>query len=236
MNKSAEAALPNLQITRTSAAEQVADALESAIFSGELLPDSPLREMALADAMSVSRNTIREGIRLLVTRGLVTHNHHRGASVVRLDPGDVADIYRVRRTLELSALRSEDPSDEHLQRLEAAAKKFKKAARHRDPQNIVLHDLEFHSSIVALLGSPRLDRFFQNIQTEMRLCLSIISTVDREYLRADDVAAEHVAIFDSYSSGRRDQATRLMRDHLDTNEERLKQISATRTEASGSGR
>lgn len=231
----AASALPSLRIARTSAAEQVADALESAILSGELLPETPLRELDLAEALSVSRNTVREGIRLLVNRGLATHHINRGAAVVRLGTSDVADIYRVRRALELSALGVADPAPDHLQRFRSAAKKFDEAARARDLRGTVLHDLEFHSSIVALLGSPRLDRFFQNIQTEMRLCLSIISQVDREYLRADEVAAEHLAIFEAHSAQRHEEAARLMLAHLDANEERLKQIIAIRNAAIASG-
>src|SRR6185312_2175662 len=97
--------LEALSITRTSTAERVADALRRMILTGGIESGTRLREEPLARSLGVSRNTVREAITLLIHQGLVTRHQHRGAVVVQLDAGDVADIYRTRMLLEVSAIR-----------------------------------------------------------------------------------------------------------------------------------
>src|SRR5439155_1032253 len=52
-------------------AERVATVVRDRIVTGALPPGTPLRETALATELGVSRNTLREGLRLLVAQGLV---------------------------------------------------------------------------------------------------------------------------------------------------------------------
>src|SRR3990170_4985376 len=92
--------LAPLRIKRASTAEQVAEMLREMILSGELQHSGALREVALAQRVGVSRNTMREAIRVLAREGLVTHHLHRGALVTRLTASDVEDLFRVRRTVE----------------------------------------------------------------------------------------------------------------------------------------
>ena len=54
--------LGSLQIKRASTAEQVAEALREMILRGEIEQGQPLREVALAASIGVSRNTMREAI------------------------------------------------------------------------------------------------------------------------------------------------------------------------------
>jgi DNA-binding GntR family transcriptional regulator len=213
----------------------VAQALRTAILDGALKPATPLREAEVAQSLGVSRNTVREAVRLLVNQGLATHHMHRGGAVVQLDARDVADIYRVRRVLELRAIASADADPERLAGLDAALGELGQAARSNDPQLLVEKDIRFHREIVALLGSRRLNDFFANIQSEVHLCLAIISTVDSEYLRADTIVAEHRHIYDLLAAGDKDAAQKALRRHLDVNEARLKQIIDHRARASLDG-
>jgi DNA-binding GntR family transcriptional regulator len=219
-----EDALSGMTIRRTSTAEQVAEALRAAILDGTLPLGAPLREVELAQSFSVSRNTVRECFRLLVNEGLVTHHMHRGASVARLDRNDVAEIYRIRRLLEMSALSLRAPAPELMTNLEGALVDLDRAAANVDQQGIVEADLLFHRRIVALHESQRLDRFFQNIQAGIRLCLSILSHVDREYLDAPHVAEMHREIYKLFASGSREAARTALGRHLDVNEARLTEI------------
>lgn len=65
-----------------AASRQIADALWSAIASGELKPGAKLpSERQLVETFDVARNTARAAVRLLVERGLVTVEHGRGVFV-----------------------------------------------------------------------------------------------------------------------------------------------------------
>jgi DNA-binding GntR family transcriptional regulator len=229
----AQGALPQLRIKRTSTAEQVAQALRTAILRGELKPATPLREADVAGSLGVSRNTVREAIRLLVNQGLATHHMHRGGAVVQLDTQDVADIYRVRRVLELRAVMRADADPERLAGLAAALAEWEEAVQSEDPELLVEKDILFHREIVALLGSRRLNDFFSNLQSEVHLCLAIISTADAEYLHAEDVVAEHREIYELLARGKNGEAREALRRHLDSNEARLKQIIGERARAGG---
>ena len=53
------------------------------ILRGEIEQGQPLREVSLAASIGVSRNTMREAIRVLAREGIVTHEMHHGAMVTR---------------------------------------------------------------------------------------------------------------------------------------------------------
>jgi DNA-binding GntR family transcriptional regulator len=214
-------ALLNLEIKRASTAEQVADGLREMIVRGELEPGAPLREVSMAASIGISRNTMREAIRLLAREGLVTHNMHRGALVSRLTEDDVGDIFRVRRTLELEAVQATaGATQEQLAALEATVRGFEQAADGPSYESLVDSDVEFHERLVGMLGSPRLDRFFKTIQAELRLCLSIVD-------RHDDpgrLIAEHRELYELIASGRQEACIARMTRHLADAEALVKEI------------
>lgn len=96
----ASSARLGVTIERQSTTEQVAAALREAILSGLIAPGTPLREVALADELRVSRNTIREAARMLGSEGLVRYEMNRGVVVIDITEQDVQEIYSARATLE----------------------------------------------------------------------------------------------------------------------------------------
>lgn len=74
--------------------------LRERISTHALPPGSRLREQDLASEFGVSRARIREAFGALEQRGLIERIPNRGAVVVRLDPGQIYDLYDVRRVLE----------------------------------------------------------------------------------------------------------------------------------------
>jgi DNA-binding GntR family transcriptional regulator len=213
--------LERLEIKRTSTAEQVADALRKMIVRGEFEAGAPLREVPMAASIGISRNTMREAIRLLAREGLVTHNMHRGALVSQLTEDDVADIFRVRRTLELEAVEvSAAATPEQLAAVEATVHGFEQAADSRSFERIIESDVQFHERLVGFLGSPRLDRFFRAIQAELRLCLSIVDSHDDP----DPLIAEHRELYELMATGRQSTCVERMTRHLAEAEELLREI------------
>src|SRR5690349_24825711 len=84
------------QIHRVSVADQVAGILRQRILEGELRPGAALMEIPLASSLGVSRNTMREAMRILALEGLLKRNIHRGVLVSQLSLQDVEEIYRLR--------------------------------------------------------------------------------------------------------------------------------------------
>ena len=164
-------ALSGLSIHRVSTADQVASLMRERILRGELKPGTSLREVAIAATIGVSRNTLREALRILIQEGLVRHTVHRGITVTQLSAESASDIYRVRRLLEAAAVERSRPSRPRLDVLAAAVDRLEKAAAEHDWPTLVEADMEFHCALVSLLGSERLDAFFRNMLAELRMGL-----------------------------------------------------------------
>lgn len=158
---------------RTSLAEQAAEVLRTAIIEGDLRPGDPLSDSdpGLMAALSVSRNTLREAFRLLGHEGLLVLELHRGVHVRDLTEDDLHDIYTSRRVLEVAALRhaARDPASADLSAVRAAVAEGLKAAETGDWNAVGSANMHFHQAIVALHGSPRLNRTMRQILAEGRL-------------------------------------------------------------------
>src|SRR6266487_2072280 len=73
----------------TTTVERVAHDLRQDVLEGRLPPGARLRDQKLADRFGVSRNTLRDALRLLSVEGLVVSRLHAGSEVRRLTPEDV---------------------------------------------------------------------------------------------------------------------------------------------------
>jgi DNA-binding GntR family transcriptional regulator len=156
-------------------ADRVAAELRGEILKGRLLPGSRLKDAQLAAQFQVSRNTLREALRLLVADGLVVTRLHAGSSVRRLSEDDVRDIYRVRRTIEISAvLGSSRATEAQLKALCDALDRTAAAVKQALWQDVGTASLAFHQAIVGLCGSERLDAFFANILAQLRLVFAVM--------------------------------------------------------------
>ena len=102
----------SLHLTHSSTVDRVAEELRRAVFDGELESGTPLREVALADSLGVSRSTIREALGVLVAEGIATREPNRGVSVTSPDRDAVSDVCRARAVLEVAGVRHWERADE----------------------------------------------------------------------------------------------------------------------------
>ncbi|MBI4538368.1 MAG: GntR family transcriptional regulator [Gemmatimonadetes bacterium] len=217
-----------LRIDRVSTADQVAAVLRDKMLLGELRPGTPLQELSLADSFGISRNTMREAIRLLVYEGLVRHNLHRGAAVTALTEDDVRDIYRVRQLLELAGVDTirREPGA-HVRRLRERVDEMEEASQARDWVKFVESDMRFHRQIVAALGSERIDAFFRKLVAELRLGLVLLDRTAHDARASELQVSQHREICDILERGRKEETLRALRVHLIDAERRLCAIVAT---------
>ena len=157
-----------------SMAERTAERLREHIFQGQLLPGMSLPEIKLAEAFRVSRNTVRDAFRILISENLLAYAMHRGVFVRQLTTEDVHDIYASRRELELSC--AVPPTvPEHLvgdlSHLAKMVEGAQRAAAEERWSEVGTANARFHEEIVAFLGSPRRRQFFRALMTELRLGL-----------------------------------------------------------------
>lgn len=88
----------DLALTRTLPL-QLAERLGSAIVEEQIAPGERLKEVDLARSFGVSRATVREALRLLEQRGLVSIVPQRGAQVTKLERSELEDLFEIRAVL-----------------------------------------------------------------------------------------------------------------------------------------
>jgi DNA-binding GntR family transcriptional regulator len=207
-------------------AERVAASLRDEILSGALPPGTPLRETALAAEFAVSRNTFREGLRLLGAEGLIEAQLYKGAVVADMSEARIRDIYLVRRTLELRAIEeSGAASTAALDALENAVRLTERAAAEADWRLVGTASLRFHGALVATLGSPMLDTFFHGVTAQQRLAFAAASD-EAEF--QEPWTPRDREISDLVRAGFRAAAGAAMRRYLDDSEQMLVRLTRGR--------
>lgn len=200
-------------IDRQRTGEQVADALRQMLLTGELQPGDRLREAELAAALNVSRGSVREGLQALITEGLVQHEIHRGAVVRVLSEDDVKEIQGIRRLIETAAIRAADTAPkQRWDQLENALEAFRSASEDGDWLAASSSDLEFHRALVGLLDKRRLDELSEAMHRELHLILAL--TAESRYPAPKTLLPEHEELLELIRSGKLEDATKLLADHL----------------------
>jgi DNA-binding GntR family transcriptional regulator len=86
--------------TDSTKADEIALELEREIVTGELAPGIVLRQEHLSERFAVSRTPVREALRQLAARGLVSFEPNRGVRVRTLSRDELYEAFLVRAELE----------------------------------------------------------------------------------------------------------------------------------------
>ncbi|GAA4867434.1 GntR family transcriptional regulator [Saccharopolyspora cebuensis] len=196
---------------RRGLAEEVADRIRDAIFSGAYAPGAQLRETELSAALDVSRGPVREALVRLEREGLVRSAWHRGATVTELTPDDVGELDSLRGALEQLAVRevlarAEEPD---LAAVDDAVRAMERAAT---PHEMVACDIAFHDALYAAAHHRRLTEAWQAIREQVHLfLLTRVNRSSEGYLA--HVPAEHRGLLAALRAGDAESALDLFADH-----------------------
>lgn len=197
-------------IDRSSTTDRVAGALRELLFAGELSPGEPLREVTLAESFSVARSTVREALQVLTTEGLVTRQPNRGVTVTELTEHDIAEIFEARLVLESAGVRA-GAAGADLSPAATALATYAEAAVADDAVVATQSHLEFHTSLVALLGNSRLVASADGLTADLRLALA---SVERQRRNARQQVADHRRLLTLMRSGDEAAAIAELAAHL----------------------
>lgn len=211
---SAPGPFSTLHVELASTVDRVADELRRAVFDGELESGTPLREVALAESLGVSRPTVREALGVLVAEGLAVREPNRGVSVAATDPDSVRDICRTRQVLEGAGVRRWPDADEALRDgVRTSLVSYTGAVRAgASYQELNERHLAFHVSLVGLTDSPRLVAMAEGLMVELRLALA---QVDRIRRNAHDQADSHTQLVMLLERGDVEAASAFLVRHLE---------------------
>jgi DNA-binding GntR family transcriptional regulator len=201
---------------RRGLAEEAADRIREAIFAGLFAPGAALREVELAEALDVSRGSVREGLALLEREGLLHSAWHRGTRVIDLTVADIDEVYSVRAALErlASCAAAEHAHPDQLERLDRIVDSMAAEldARADGPKLLAL-DIEFHDQIYAAAGNRRLLEAWQALRSQVYLFqLSRIRLGDEDY--RSRLVTEHWELAEMVRRREIDTLAKVAEDHV----------------------
>lgn len=139
--------------------ENVADAIRMKILSGELEPGARIVEQEIAEELGVSRGPVREALRQLEEEGLVEYARNVGCSVKKITLEDIYEIYLLRATYEIVAVKllKGNFSDEALAEMARILDRMK-TLEVKDFHDAISYDNQMHGAIIRETGLPRLTK------------------------------------------------------------------------------
>lgn len=211
-----------LTLLRTqSLASLVQERIERMILTGQLMPGEPLREMALAAALGVSRGPVRDAFRGLEEKGLIETRKNRGVYVRTLSHAVADQIYEVRVVLEglIGRRLAETITPEGLRHLAGILEEMASAAEDADVNPYTSLNLTYHDALARLTGNAKLHETYSRLVAQLTLFRR------RAYLHdAQSMALslrEHRAIYDAVAARDPDRAAALLGAHAEDSRSRL---------------
>jgi DNA-binding GntR family transcriptional regulator len=197
--------------THSSLGEVIAGEVKKAIVSGKYRPGDRLIEEELAAELGVSRNPVREALRVLEGAGFVEIVPRRGASVAVLTIKKVRELFEVRAALEAVAARlaAERISPDQLDVLEDTLERGTTAAANGRFELLPALNTEFHSALVAASGNERMAEMIGTLRDTIQWVYSRHITH-----RAADSWSEHRRLFEAVANRDPEAAAHLALSHI----------------------
>lgn len=190
----------------------VAEKIRHMILNGELVAGERIIEDRIAKKLGVSRNPIREAIRLLETSGLVRVEPRKGAYVAELDVDGVLKIQELRIILEAwiitKAAIGHTASD--LAKIDACLEHGKKASKDGDLVRASEMHRNFHLALEDACHNPFLKSVMDPLRHRTELGFSLLA----EY-RGQVIWDEHKKIRDALKKRDSKLAKSLMIKHIE---------------------
>lgn len=166
-------------------AQSVAAALRHAVSAGEYSPGEKLNEVAVAEKLGISRNTLREGFATLTADGLVDRIPNRGVFIASPTADDILSLFRARAVVEPGALLWGDALDvDALDRVVTDAEASLTTGG--GTAATALANQTFHRTVVAAAWSGLLNEEMDRLLARMRLVFLTVEQV-RPALHSDFV-------------------------------------------------
>jgi DNA-binding GntR family transcriptional regulator len=182
-----------------SVVDQVADEVLRRILTGELVPGSAVAISTLSEQLAVSHVPVREALRTMEARGLITfqRGHRPRVSPVHLE--DFEDVFRLRLVLEGEAAGRGVPSAEGLPELEEALHSFQSLLIHGETLAVHAAHTRLHS--LMLPAASRWERrFLSELWFASERYIQLFLESITEQTRVDFVSAPHAALVQTVKS------------------------------------
>lgn len=200
-----------------SSPEEIALSLREAIRNKSLTPGSSLVQEELAKNFGVSRNPVREALRMLVSEGLVEMTAGLGATVREMKLDDLVELYEMRIALE--PIFAQNIVSQASRKDVANLRKIAENIEETDNvQRWTALNFEFHSILYDIGAKERARDILNSL-------LSAVQPYTLEHIEKlggrTQASQEHFLMIDSIESGDSKTLGKLFAQHLSSAKERL---------------
>ena len=201
--------------------EHVYTSIKNSIITGEREPRSRLIEERLAEDMGTSRTPVREALQKLEKEGLIYTRSQHGFAVKGVSLEEVEEIFGLRSVLEAYAgfLATSRITQGELKTLEEIIRREDECLTHKDAEEFIWLDEEFHDVLHRAAKSSRLYALLHDLKDFMHRYRVIIL---RYHKRPGVAVEDHRKMVAAIKARNAKQVEKLIRKHMTRGEDLLK--------------
>lgn len=225
-------------IARRNTYELVADSLLALISDRQLKPGDTLpTERELMQHYGVGRSSVREALRMLESRGLISASGSGAFAVadfrnplndslsllLMVEESSLRELFEVRRIVEGEAivLATERGDDSHVERMRAATELMRQGLAVQE--EYIDADVAFHLTIAEATQNRLVLHLMHALRDQLQRALGSIYRIPGS---PEQSVEDHLRIIEVVAEGRSDEARRRMHEHLSRVEEAVEAATA----------
>ena len=209
-----------------SRADAVYEQLKRDIAGFQLVPGDRFTENEISERLGVSRTPVRQALFRLQQEGYVEVLFRSGWRVLPFDFEQFEQLYDLRMVLETTAVQRLCADAARVDRalLDAltAIWLVPAAERSAGTAQVSKWDEEFHCSLVAAAGNNEMAKVHRDVTDRIRMIRRLDFT---KQARIDATYEEHGKILKAIQRKRGDQASLLLRAHIETSQAEVRKIT-----------
>lgn len=201
------------KLTKLPMKQEVYNYLLQGIMNGQLKPGQQLEEKEISESLGVSRTPLREAINRLAQEGIVVEIPYRGNFVRKFTRREVIDLYEVRRTLEMMAIRQavQRMTAEEAEEIANIVLQTASAQENGDMEAYGRLDAEFHTKIANYSGNRMLIQLLSSMSAQINIVRHMANSSDKIAKKAQ-FDREH--IMEAITKRDPEAAARFMEEHI----------------------
>ncbi|QIB32836.1 GntR family transcriptional regulator [Ancylobacter pratisalsi] len=156
-------------IRRRSLHDELAAQLRDMLVNGELKAGDKISEQGLCTRFGVSRTPLREALKVLANEGLLILSPNRGASVARVSPEEVDELFPIMGAMEALAGEAAcaNASDADIAEMQVMHDEMLAAYRASDAATYLRLNRQIHEAFFDLAGNHALTQFYQTLMVRI---------------------------------------------------------------------
>ncbi|WP_136799479.1 GntR family transcriptional regulator [Desulfosediminicola ganghwensis] len=188
--------------------------IKQSILDGTYKPGQKVKELTIAQKLSISRAPVREALQVLIKEGLVVWIPQKGKFIKELSPKQIRDSYFTGGVLEAAAVCSviDEYTEDDIRRLKEIAEQMQVVAGGAEqPAQLAELDDKFHKILAARVDNELLFEFFR------RSCQGLSKFLLHQYwinlYPPEDVYLRHMSIIYALEIGQVTELECCIREH-----------------------